>query len=65
MFGSKTFIILATESVSQQVLVFVHCDGDAVFLVLLHFQDRGLIKVFHLASYSQYHVHIIIIFQGR
>lgn len=65
MFGSKTFIILATKSVNQQVLVFMLFDGGVVFLVILNFQDKGgLIKVFHLASYSQYQAHIIVIFQG-
>lgn len=52
---SKTFIILATKSVNQQVLMFVLFDGAVVFLMIFNFQDKGrLIKVFHFASYSRY-----------
>lgn len=63
---SKIFIILATKSVNQQVLMFVLFDGGAVFLMIFNFQDKGrLIKVFHSASYSQCQAHVMIIFQGR
>lgn len=64
--GSKTFTILATKPVNQQVLVFVLFDRATAFLVILNFQDNGrFIKVFHMASYSQYQAHIIRIFQER
>lgn len=62
---SKIFVILAAKSINQQVLVFVLFDGGAPFLMIF-FQDKGrLIKVFHLASYSQCQVHVTIIFRGR
>lgn len=63
---SKIFIISAIKSVNQQVLVFVLFDGGVVFLMIFNFQDKGrLIKVFHLASYSQCQANIMIIFLGR